>query len=443
MTWSRRILFACGQLGVMSIIRFFLSWLLKYSDQQAATGELLFTASMVGLALLFARFLDGGVDPFIGRLSDGWVRKGRDRRTFLLASFFTPPIGLVLCFYPGFDTSSTVRWLMLGSGLVVLSVGYSFYLIPYWSLLDDYAGNDAKERGILSNFLGAGVLLSVAVVSTLSPKLIGDLGYRTTAMLFAGAGVVLMVFPYFARPARARSASRSADDSAPVEAASAPDSSEGTFRELKAVLKHRRFMAMLILFCGSQMALSVITSAAPFIVERLLGGTDRDVAKVMTPFLGTAIPFFLLAPMISRRLGWQRAMLLASAGLVVVYVGTGFLGDGVIGTPMTTAMIVFGMGGPMVATLLGVEAEAIADCARDSGRASAGIYFGVANFMIQVLNGVAAFITGLLVTASRTPGREILMTRMMSVSAGVLLVVGIGLFLVIRPRATPAPHAES
>ena len=52
-----------------------------------------------------------------------------------------------------------------------------------------------------------------------------------------------------------------------------------------------------------------------------------------------------------------------------------------------------------------------------------------------VLNGVATFITGLLVTASRTPGREVLMTRMMSITAGVLLVVGIVLFLLIRPRA--------
>jgi len=445
MTWPLRILFACGQLGVMALIRFFFSWSLKFSDQQSASGELLFTASMVGLALLFARLLDGGVDPFIGRAADAWVRKGKDRRAFLLMSFATPPLGIVLCFYPGFDNGSVVRWILLGTGMVILFTGYSFYSIPYWSLIEDYAGKDAKERGILSNFLGAGLLLSVAVVSTLSPKLIGDFGYRTTAFLFAGAAFVLMLLPIFARPRKApgappHHASASTDPSSDraSSAASSPTPSaapEGVWVELLAVVKHRRFMSMLVLFCGSQMALSMITSAAPFIVERLLGGTDRDVAKVMTPFLGTAIPFFIFAPAISRRLGWQRAMLMACAGLVIVYVGTGLLGASIIGTPMTTAMIVFGMGGPMVAILLGVEAEAIVDCARESGRASIGMYFGVANFMIQVLNGVATFIIGLLVTASRTPGREVLMTRMMSISAGLLLVVGIVLFLVIRPRA--------
>jgi hypothetical protein len=53
-----------------------------------------------------------------------------------------------------------------------------------------------------------------------------------------------------------------------------------------------------------------------------------------------------------------------------------------------------------------------------------------------VLNGVATFITGLLVTASRSPGREVTMTRMMSITAGVLLVLCIALFLVIRPNRT-------
>lgn len=430
---SKRVLFFCGQLGVMALIRFFFTWSLKYSDQEAPGGELLFTASLVGLALLVARLLDGGVDPVIGRLADRWVARGHDRRTFLLFSFAAPPLGLALSFYATFAQPPGVRWACLLAGMLLLFTGYSLYSIPYWSLVDDYAGHDPKERGVLSNLLGAGLLTSVAVVSVVSPGLVADLGYRTAAVCFAAVAVVLMVLPYFARPRGYAPVRRAA---APGEGDVGPPSvgpSLGT--QLAAIARHRRFVAMLVLFCGSQMALSVITSAAPFIVERLLGGTERDVAKVMTPFLGTAIPFFALAPWVSRRLGWERAMVLASMGLVVVYVGTGFLGDGVIGSPMTTAMIVFGCGGPMVAVLLGVEAEAISTCSREAGGTATSLYFGVANFMIQALNGVATFVTGLLVTASRVPGREVLMTRMMSVSAGIMLVIGIALYALLRPRS--------
>jgi Na+/melibiose symporter-like transporter len=432
---SKRVLFFCGQLGVMALVRFFFTWSLKYSDQEAPSGELLFTASLVGLALLVARLLDGGVDPFIGRLADRWVARGHDRRTFLLFSFVTPPVGLALSFYATFAEPPGVRWACLLLGMLLLFTGYSLYSIPYWSLVDDYAGDDPKERGVLSNLLGAGLLTSVAVVSVVSPGLVADRGYRTAALAFAGAAVVLMVLPYFARP-RGAGAARRSPPSGPADARASP-AQASIGRQLLAIARHRRFVAMLVLLCGSQMALSVITSAAPFIVERLLGGTERDVAKVMTPFLGTAIPFFALAPWFSRRVGWQRAMVAASMGLVVVYVGTGFLGAGVIGTPMTTAMILFGCGGPMVAVLLGVEAEAISTCSREAGGDATGLYFGVANFMIQALNGVATFVTGLLVTASRVPGREVLMTRMMSVSAGIMLVVGIALYALVRPR-TPA-----
>jgi GPH family glycoside/pentoside/hexuronide:cation symporter len=437
-TWSRRLLFFAGQLGVMALVRFFFSWSLKYSDQEHdGTGELLFTASMVGLALLVARLLDGGVDPVIGRIADRWVASGRDRRSFLLFAFALPPVGLALSFYGGFEHSPTVRWICLSVGMLLLFTGYSLYTIPYWSLIDDYAGKDARERGLLSNLLGAGLLASVAAVNVVSPSLIGDRGYRSAAFIFASIAIGLMILPWFAKPRTGAGAGAGAGAGTGTGAAAGTVPSLG--QQLIAIFKHRRFMAMLVLFCGSQMALSAITAAAPFIVERLLGGTDRDVAKVMTPFLGTAIPFFALSPWISRRIGWERAMLLASVWLVLVYVGTGFLGEGLIGSPMTTAMIVFGLGGPMVAVLLGVEAEAITDCSRETGGTATGLYFGVANFMIQALNGVATFVTGLLVTASRAPGREELMTRMMSVVAGIMLVVGIVLFLIIRPRGQ-RPH---
>ena len=266
---SKRVLFFCGQLGVMALVRFFFTWSLKYSDQQAPSGELLFTASLVGLALLFARLVDGGVDPVIGRLADRWVQRGRDRRAFLLFSFAGPPLGIALSFYATFAEAPVVRWACLLTGMFVLFTGYSLYSIPYWSLVDDYAGHDPKERGVLSNILGAGLLMSVAVVSVVSPGMIGDHGYRATALGFAAVATVLMLMPYFAKPknvpARPGAAGPASGSSSP------PPASSGLTlgQQLLAIARHRRFVAMLVLFCGSQMALSVITSAAPIIVERL------------------------------------------------------------------------------------------------------------------------------------------------------------------------------
>ncbi len=421
MSLSKRLLFFAGQVGVMVLARFFFQWVLKYVDQKDAGGEALFVAASVGAVFLVARVLDGILDPIVGSLSDRWVGRGRERRRLLVYSFALAPLGLVLAFAPSGDQSHALRWALLVAGFVVFFFGYTAYAIPYWSLVDDYGGADDRERSILSNLLGAGILLSVAIVSVLTPKLIGSLGYEKSAIVLAVPAAALMVLPFFAQPGRR-------------EGPTGATSHEGVgLRAMLGALRHRRFLAVLLLFSGSQMALTIISAAAPFVCERLLGGSDADVSKLMTPFLGTAIPCFALVPTFARRLGWEKAMLVASLGLALVYLGVAFLGSALVGTPMTTAMLLFGLGGPMVAVLLGLESEAIANCARETEGNKTSLYFGMFNLGVKGLNGVATFLTSLLVTLSTDrPDLASSATRAMGVLAATLLFVGVGLYFGLR-----------
>ena len=91
---------------------------------------------------------------------------------------------------------------------------------------------------------------------------------------------------------------------------------------------------------------------------------------------------------------------------------------------MTTAMILFGVAGPMAAVILGLEAEAINICAKETNEEVTSLYFGVFNFLVKALNGLAMFLTGLLVTLSRQPGYHEKAIRWMAVMAGVLLLLG-------------------
>ena len=70
-----------------------------------------------------------------------------------------------------------------------------------------------------------------------------------------------------------------------------------------------------------------MSAAAPFVCAALLGGDEGDVSKLMTPFLGGAIPCFALVPWFARRFGWERGMLYASIALSAVYVGIAALGE--------------------------------------------------------------------------------------------------------------------
>jgi Na+/melibiose symporter-like transporter len=203
-------------------------------------------------------------------------------------------------------------------------------------------------------------------------------------------------------------------------------------RQLREAFKHRRFLAVLFIFSGSQMAFTVITVSAPFIAVRLLGGSEADVATIMAPFLGTAIPFFAFAPKLSKRFGWERMVVVASLALAAVYAGAGGLGLDVIGTKMTTAMVLFGLAGPMAAVILGLEAEAVTSCARETGREVTSLYFGVFNFMVKGLNGLATALTGILVTLANDSSVGTLAIRAMGFLAGALLVVGVAAYVAAR-----------
>jgi len=436
MGFGRYLLFGCGQVGMMMLARFFFSWSLAYADTRGGGGEVLFAAASVGFALLIARVFDGVSDPLAGTLSDRWVRKGRERRSLLWFSLLIPSAGLVLTFLANHDMSVGLRWTFLLGGMVLFFTGYTFYAIPFWSLIDDYGGDNEKRRRILSTVLGAGLLVAVAAVSLISPGIIESRGYGSAAIAFAIPAVALMALPYFAKPKDGGGATVARTEAS----ATSGQPAENFLKQALAALKHRRFLAVLVIFIGSQMAFTVISLAAPFIAKRLLGGSEKDVALIMAPFLGTAIPFFAFAPAISRRFGWQRAITFATVALAIVYAGTAGLGYAVVGSKLTTAMVVFGLAGPMAALILGLEGEAITECARDRGGKCTSLYFGMFNFGVKAMNGVATFGTGLLVSLSQAkPELAVTATRWMGIMAGGMLAVGVIAHFAIRPRDGSGP----
>ena len=141
--------FTLGQVGMMMLARFFFQWILNFAASSPTQGdETLFSAAAVGTTLLAFRVFDGVTDPLAGMLGDAWSRKGRPRQQLLWAAFLIPSLGVGLTFARPTPQAPCGRLL---SGMFVFFVGYTFYAIPYWSLVDDYAGDDPRARTRLSN----------------------------------------------------------------------------------------------------------------------------------------------------------------------------------------------------------------------------------------------------------------------------------------------------
>jgi Na+/melibiose symporter-like transporter len=414
------ILYGAGQLGIMLLARFFFQWVIRFADvgKDTAAGPL-FAATTVGAAFFAFRIFDGVTDPIAGRFGDHWVAKGRERRSLIWLSFAIPPIGLALVFSPTADMLPGLRWVFLAAGMFFFFVGYTLYAIPYWSLVEDYSEGSEQTRTALSNALGVGVLLATGIGFVVSPILIERYGFLPGALLFGVVGTVLMTLPYFAAPP---------GGAKPASTEKLPPMKE----VLWASLTHRRFLAVIVLFAGAQMSLTIMTSAAPYIAEKILGGTLGDVALLLGPFLLSAVPTFVLVPRLARRFGWEKATAVGTIALSIAYVGAGLLGKGIIGSPLTTAMIVFACAGPGAAFVLGLEGEAIARCAEQSEFKSTGIYFGIYNFIVKALNGLALFFTGILADMGSTGA-----VRAMPICAGVLCLAGVLLYGVLKDNKPP------
>jgi Na+/melibiose symporter-like transporter len=424
MKFQHLFLYLLGQVGMMALTRFLFQWLLKYSDSPADGGTI-FVASTVGAVMLGFRIFDGVTDPMAGALSDWWVRRGRTRQSLLWYSVLLPPIGLVLCFAADDTMSFMTRWLLLISGLIVFFVGYTLYAIPYWSLVEDYGKHSDGGRRSLSNMLGLGLIIATIIGFVVSPMIVDPaaMGYRGGAILFAVVSGLCMIGPMFAAPDAAKSAAKQTADEHP--------SLGEIFGSFLRALSNRRFAALLALLAGSQMSFTVLTAAAPFIAVHLLAGSEKDVSYLLGPLIVTAIPMFAFAPQISARFGWERSLLGASVLLGIVYCFCSTAGITIVYSPLVSAILLFSFAGPMIAILLALEGEAITACIGERDKSAVSMYFGVYNLIIKALNGVAMFMTGLLIGLSKGPWGAGAFRFMVIVSA-VLLFLGVIVSLLIK-----------
>ena len=162
--------------------------------------------------------------------------------------------------------------------------------------------------------------------------LINSYGYGKTGIFFAFGSILLMALPYWASP------TKTSTEHQPKLSKHKTDS---LWSGIISALKHRRFLALIALFGGSQMSFAIMTAAAPFIAQDLLGGSEQDSAALMGPLIGAAIPFFFFVPKIQMKFGWLNCMLWASIALAVVYLCSGLLGNDLIFSPLATACLLY------------------------------------------------------------------------------------------------------
>ena len=97
-------------------------------------------------ALLFAgKLFDAFIAPLVGNASDRAVTRFGRRRPFLLAGAVLCPAGLLLVFHP-----PVVSLPMLFAALVVISLGYSCFNIPYLAMTAEMTHSPTERTSLMS-----------------------------------------------------------------------------------------------------------------------------------------------------------------------------------------------------------------------------------------------------------------------------------------------------
>ncbi len=428
----RYILFLLGQVGMMSLARFFFQWIINYAEKGSGNElEPLFALALLSPILLFYRVLGAGIDPWVGSVTDAYFAKGVPRKKFILAFVAVAPIGLILCFFPDASFSETLRWAFLLPGMAIFFLGYAFYAIPYWSLIEDYAQGDMHTRAKLSNLLGLGMLLATAVGFVISPLLVDSLGYSTAAIIFAIFAMLAMLGPYFSEP---RNYQMPANGSVEV--------AHFDLDRILLPLKQTYFTRNLILLVGIQMALTILTSASPYVAVDLLHGHKSDVSKILAPFLISAMCSCAIMPGLARKVGSEKSIRYASYVLCFILILTSQIGGVLPGTILFSALL-FGLVGPCIAASLSLEGDVLVSCAEHFRPGWVATYFAVFNFVVQALNGLALCLTGLITSIPAVYLDKESAVRLMILLAAACVTLGLIGHLILFKKSNTISELDS
>lgn len=159
------------------------------------TNEALISPAAAGTILLVSRVFDGFTDIFFGRMVDKVKSRHGKARPWLL--WLAVPFGLsaALVFWsPGSSDMINIVYAFVSYNIVMII--YTAVNIPY-GVLNAKMTSDPVERGILGIFRGAGVLVSIVIVSVLAPLLVNMFNY-TVAFFFLGVIASILILVTFA-----------------------------------------------------------------------------------------------------------------------------------------------------------------------------------------------------------------------------------------------------
>lgn len=379
--------YALGQLG-WSLASYSAGTLLNYfyfPPTDAASNEIfpnyIPQMTFLGLTLLgvisfSGRFFDALLDPFIANLSDKTISRYGKRRIFMGIAALPLALTSYLIFRPITEGASTVNIIWLSITILVYYISYAMYVIPYSALLSEL-GHVKEDRLKISTIISVTWSLGFLIGNS-TPALQGlfeSYGYspvqafQTAIFIFSSISLVFLLIPVFFLDEKRYAAQGEAN--------------KNFLKSLLSVFKNQNFRYFSISYLLYWLALTFIQAGIIFYVT-ILFGLDKSMASlfgIVSFFLS-----FLFYPFMSKfekKIGKRKTLIYAFLAFCIIFSVLILPVSSIACFWIVSVLAAFPMAafGILPNTII---ADIVHQNEMATGKNEAGMFYGVAAFMMKV-----------------------------------------------------------
>ncbi|MFZ4289225.1 MFS transporter [Variovorax sp. HJSM1_2] len=331
----------------------------------------------LGLVLLGARLADALVDPWIGRLADGWLSTSTPLRPMVVAALLLAISFVLLFFPPALGQTGLLLWCTLA--LLLTYLGYSVLSVMHQAWGARLGGDGLQQTRVVA--WREGMALGGVLCASVLPSLVG-LGVTSAALAVSLlVGLVLL-----------RRAPRAEFVSQPGE------------HDAGLAWRTPGFKPLLAVFLLNGIAAAIPATLLLFFVRDRLQTPQSEALYLASYFVAAALSLPLWLRMVAR-LGQARAWAMAMLLALVCFGWAAVLSNG----DQTGFLLVCLGSGVALGADLAIPGAMLARVVQRAGLAghTEGAFFGWWNFATKLNLAVAAGLAlPLLQSLGYTPGQR-------------------------------------
>lgn len=393
--------------------------------------------AIAGTIFMVGRLWDAIFDPIVGMISDRTRTRWGRRRPFFLISAVPIAVLYFFLWFPISTDNQVIQIIYYTLVYVFFMTSLASFYIPYLSLMAEMT-DDYHERTSVNNYRIFFQLFFGLVAATV-PKMIADsYGDPSDGYLMLGLSIAVFIFviPFILfKTTKER------------QTKLAVNKSENYMKEFFMIYKNRTFRYLLLIYVGCYAAANVVEG---FVIYYMAGWLNReaDMPILFVMVVGFGIVSLPLWSRISVKLGKKHALIMGLAIWAISQLAFFLI------TPASPGYIVYIVGaivglGYGVAHVLpwSMLPDVLDEDELQTGQKREGLYAGVMNLLMKVINSLAMFLIGIILQVAgyvaKIPlGDGTMQTIRITMAVAPTIFIVIGLIAAILYPLTREHHTQ-